>query len=203
MISGTSYGCKAVILTASSLILLGLVLKMHWISDICSIAPFQVYNEIAPGIIVLHAIRLSDSSSSETPEATSSDGNVHITMQHGTFGSENLSIFVLFKKRRTMIDLLIYHIHIVAVLYAISARWQQEGMKGAFLALGLCGLVFAILWALSGPIARMIIPGAPLPGDLFTADTLSLVLLLPPEALFFKVFFLKKQRKVGKEGATL
>jgi len=100
-----------------------------------------------------------------------------------------------------MIDLLIYHIHIVAVIYAISARWQQDGWKGAFLALGLCGLVFTILWALSGPVARFIMPPPSAPGAMFTTDTLSLVLLIPPEALFFRAFFMQKLKREAKAGS--
>jgi hypothetical protein len=90
-----------------------------------------------------------------------------------------------------MIDLLIYHLHIVGVLYAFTMRWQREGLKGGFLAVATCGLVFTILWAVTGPIARILMPQAAQPGDLFTSDTLSLVLLMIPEVVFFRVFFLR------------
>lgn len=90
-----------------------------------------------------------------------------------------------------MIDLLIYHVHIVGILYAFTMRWQREGIKGGLLAIATCGLVFTILWAVTGPIARIIMPQAAQPGDLFTSDTLSLVLLMIPEVVFFRVFFLR------------
>jgi len=64
-------------------------------------------------------------------------------------------------------------------------------MKGGFLAVATCALVFTILWAMTGPIARIIMPDAPLPNQLFTADTLSLTLLLIPESMFFRAFFLR------------
>lgn len=90
-----------------------------------------------------------------------------------------------------MIELLIYHLHIVAALYAFTKRWQVEGLKGAFLSLGICVLVFTIGWSLTGAIAHQIMPGPYAPGTFFTGDTLSLVLLLIPEIAFFWFFFVR------------
>lgn len=90
-----------------------------------------------------------------------------------------------------MIELLIYHIHVVAVVYAFVQRWQREGMKGGLLAVVTCGLVFTILWAVTGPIARIIMPEEQEPGALLTADTVSLLLVLIPEAIFFRTFFFR------------
>ncbi|HBB26000.1 MAG TPA: hypothetical protein DCZ59_07005 [Bacteroidetes bacterium] len=98
-----------------------------------------------------------------------------------------------------MIDLLIYHIHVVAAIYAFTARWQRDGLKGGFLAVATCALVFTILWAMTGPIARIIMPGASEPGALFTSDTLSLTLLLIPEAFFFRSFFLRASDTSGRD----
>jgi len=89
-----------------------------------------------------------------------------------------------------MIDLLIYHLHIVGILYAFTMRWQREGLKGGLLAVATCALVFTVLWAVTGPIARILMPLA-VAGDIFTSDTLSLVLLMVPEVVFFRVFFLR------------
>jgi drug/metabolite transporter (DMT)-like permease len=97
-----------------------------------------------------------------------------------------------------MIDILIYHLHVVAVLYAFTLRWQKEGMKSGMLAVATCGLVVTILWAMTGPIARAIMPDSRA-GDFFTADTLSLVLLLIPEFFFFRAFFLRSQKLVERD----
>jgi hypothetical protein len=91
-----------------------------------------------------------------------------------------------------MIDILIYHLHVVGVLYAFTLRWQKEGIKSGMLAVATCGLVVTILWAITGPIARAVLPESR-PEDFFTADTLSLVLLLIPEYMFFRAFFLRSQ----------
>lgn len=90
-----------------------------------------------------------------------------------------------------MIDLLIYHLHLVGVVYAFTKRWQMEGLKSGLLAVVLIGLAFTILWALMGPIARLLMPASPEPGDLFTSDTLSLVLTLAAELPLFILFFLR------------
>ena len=90
-----------------------------------------------------------------------------------------------------MIDLLIYHLHLVGVVYAFTKRWQMEGLKSGLLAVVLIGLAFTILWALMGPIARLLMPGTPEAGDVFTSDTLSLVLTLAAELPLFILFFLR------------
>ena len=90
-----------------------------------------------------------------------------------------------------MIDLLIYHLHLVGVVYAFTKRWQMEGIKSGLLAVVLIGLAFTILWALMGPIARLLMPGASEPGAVFTSDTLSLALTLAAELPLFILFFLR------------
>jgi hypothetical protein len=89
-----------------------------------------------------------------------------------------------------MIELLIFHLHIVAALYAFTKNWQKDSLKSGVLSVLLIGLMFAIGWALTGTIARLIMPEE-LNTIYFTQDSLSLVLLLIPEYFFFKVYFLK------------
>jgi hypothetical protein len=89
-----------------------------------------------------------------------------------------------------MIELVIYHIHIVAMVYAYVQRWQREGVGGGLLAVAIIGLVFVIGWSLTGAIARLVMPEV-VAGALVTSDTLSLLLLLPIEVVFFWVFFLR------------
>jgi hypothetical protein len=96
-----------------------------------------------------------------------------------------------------MIDIVLYHVHVVAFVYAFVRRWQEEGIKGGAIAVSLCALVFIILWSITGPIARWIMPDEPLAGQIFTRDTLSLILAIIPEAVFFVVFFLRAGRSGG------
>ncbi|MBI2794712.1 MAG: hypothetical protein HYX66_08715 [Ignavibacteria bacterium] len=94
-----------------------------------------------------------------------------------------------------MIDLLIFHLHIVGIVYAYTKRWQEDGVKSGLLAVVLCGLVFVIIWSLMGPLARLMMSAPTQPGALFTVDTLSLVLTMIPETFFFWRFFLWKSRE--------
>jgi MFS family permease len=89
-----------------------------------------------------------------------------------------------------MIEILIFHLHIVAALYAFTKSWQNGNKKEAFLAVMIIGLVFSIGWALTNPIAGLLMPSS-WNSIYFTQDTLSLILLAIPEAFFFKIFFIK------------
>ena len=89
-----------------------------------------------------------------------------------------------------MIELLIFHIHIIAALYAFTKNWQKRGVGHGILAVMIIGLAFSIGWALTGPIAQMIMP-AQVKSIYFNKDTLSLILLCIPESLFFYYFFIK------------
>ncbi len=91
-----------------------------------------------------------------------------------------------------MIEVLIYHAHLVAMVYAFSARWQAEGTKSGMLAVALIALAFTVLWALMGPIARLFMPAEPQAGALFTSDTLSLVLTTAAEIPLYRAFFLSR-----------
>jgi uncharacterized membrane protein YhdT len=88
-----------------------------------------------------------------------------------------------------MIEVTIFHLHILAALYAFTKRWQEDSVKEGVVALALIGLVFTIGWAITGAIARAVTPTGGF-ATWFTADTLSLVLLMIPEIILFRMFFL-------------
>jgi hypothetical protein len=94
-----------------------------------------------------------------------------------------------------MIEVVIFHAHIVGALYAFTRRWQEENLKEGALALGLVGLVFTVCWGVTGSLAKLIMPPGSSLAPWFTADTLSLVLLIVPEILLFRMFFLNRVRK--------
>ena len=89
-----------------------------------------------------------------------------------------------------MIELIIFHLHILAGLYAFTKNWQDRRLKDAVLSVLIIGLFFSIGWALTRPIAGILLPDA-WSAPLFNVDTLSLVLLIIPESFFFYVFFIK------------
>jgi len=89
-----------------------------------------------------------------------------------------------------MLELLIFHFHLIAVVYAFTKNWQKRGLKEGILSILIIGLIFTVGWALTNPIARLVMPKA-LETIWFRQDTLSLVLLAIPESLFFYHFFVK------------
>lgn len=94
-----------------------------------------------------------------------------------------------------MIELLIFHLHIVGVIYSFTKNWQNRSTAYGLLSILVIGLFFTIGWALTGAIARAVFP-IEWNTLYFTQDTLSLVLLLGPEIVFFYFFFVKD--KVGE-----
>ena len=88
-----------------------------------------------------------------------------------------------------MIELFVFHLHIIGALYAFTRNWIQRSLKDGMLALGIIGLIFTIGWTLTSPIASLIMP-KPL-SIYFTKDTLSLILLIIPESIFFLMYFVR------------
>jgi membrane-bound acyltransferase YfiQ involved in biofilm formation len=97
-----------------------------------------------------------------------------------------------------MVELLIFHLHIVAAVYAFVKNFQSRTIKDAFLSLGIIALVFAIGWALTGTLAYYIYP-KDWNSIYFTSDSLALVLLVIPEVLFFKLFFLQDKPELDTQ----
>lgn len=93
-----------------------------------------------------------------------------------------------------MIEVCIFHLHIIGALYAFTLRWQEDSIKEGLLAIGLIGLVFMIGWAITGGVARIITPAGGFASWL-TADTMSLVLLIIPEIFIFKMLFFAKKKE--------
>ncbi|OGU56346.1 MAG: hypothetical protein A2X64_02050 [Ignavibacteria bacterium GWF2_33_9] len=87
-----------------------------------------------------------------------------------------------------MIELLIFHFHILVALFAFTKNWQKSSLKDGFQALGLIALIFAIGWALTGSLAYAIWPKE-WNTVFFTHSTLSLIMLTIPECFFFYYFF--------------
>lgn len=91
-----------------------------------------------------------------------------------------------------MIEVMIFYFHIVAWAYAFTKVWQERGMKSAFLSLAILGFIFITLWTLTSPISRLIFPDS-WKSPYFTSDTLSLILLIIPEGIFYYFYFMKSK----------
>lgn len=98
-----------------------------------------------------------------------------------------------------MIELIIFHLHILAAIYAFTKNWQERRFRDGVLAVLIIGLFFSIGWALTRPVADLLLPHS-WSSPFFNDDTLSLVLLLIPESIFFYVFFIKdKTNKMNSD----
>lgn len=89
-----------------------------------------------------------------------------------------------------MIEIFIFHLHIIGVLYAFTKNWQRRSLKDGFLSVAVLLLVFSIGWALTGSVAYAIYPKS-WNSPYFSHDTLSLVMLTIPEIIFFYFYFVK------------
>jgi len=96
-----------------------------------------------------------------------------------------------------MIEIFIFHLHIMAGLFAFTKYWQKIGLKEGFLALGVIALMFVVGWTIAGTVANIIYPDD-FNSIYFTKDTLGLVLLFIPEFFFFYYFFIKDEPKSTK-----
>lgn len=94
-----------------------------------------------------------------------------------------------------MIELVIFHIHAMAGLYAFTKRWQEGKLREGLLAIAIFFLVFIIMWTLTGQIVKALMPPEGFT-TWFTRDTGSLALVIIPDLIFFKVFFLNDQSEV-------
>jgi hypothetical protein len=90
-----------------------------------------------------------------------------------------------------MIDLLIYQLHLIALAYTFSKYWKMEGLKAAFMSITLALLVFLICWTMSATLSYYIYPSE-YNNIYFSNNTLSLILILYPEYLYYKNFVFNK-----------
>jgi hypothetical protein len=92
-----------------------------------------------------------------------------------------------------MIEILIFHLHFLAGLFAFTKYWQNSGIKEAVLATSVVALVFVVGWSIAGTIATLIYPET-LTSIYFNKDTFGLILLIIPESIFFYLFFIKSEK---------
>lgn len=90
-----------------------------------------------------------------------------------------------------MIELFIFHLHLLVALYAFTRHWQEDSLRDGLLAVGVVFLAFVICWAIMGTLAELIYIDA-IKNDYLTKDALGLLLLVIPESFFFYHFFIKK-----------
>jgi hypothetical protein len=89
-----------------------------------------------------------------------------------------------------MVPLFIFYLHTVAVAYAFTKRWQEEGVKEGVLAVAFVAVIFSVGWTLATFLLRLVSPPEGF-GSGLGRDALSLLLLTVGEG-FFYYWYLEK-----------
>lgn len=87
-----------------------------------------------------------------------------------------------------MITAFIFFIHFIFILVIFTKKWQEESVSTGFLNLALIGILFAVGWAISGMIAKLVMEQDGL-GIYFDRDTFSLTLLTIAEFFFYRFYY--------------
>ncbi len=90
-----------------------------------------------------------------------------------------------------MLDILIYHLHLIAILFTFSKYWKLEGLKSGFMSVLLALFVFLICWTISATLSYYLFPQK-WTTIYFSSNTLSLLLIVYPEYLYYKHFVFNK-----------
>jgi hypothetical protein len=97
-----------------------------------------------------------------------------------------------------MITLVIFYLHAVAAVAIYTKRWQETDWKEGMLGVVFLALVFSVGWSISTFFVKLVISEKGF-AKWLDRDTLSLVLLLLIEGMFFYVQILRKRRKLIHE----
>lgn len=87
-----------------------------------------------------------------------------------------------------MIPLLVFYIHVLAVVTAFTKRFQDGGLPEGGLAVFFVALIFFVGWSISSFVIKLFVDDAGL-GVLMNRDAISLLLLTAGEGVFYYFFF--------------
>jgi len=94
-----------------------------------------------------------------------------------------------------MITLFIFYLHFIAAVIVYTKRWQEGDWKEGLLAVGFLALIFSVGWSISTFLLKPVIDEKGF-GVWLDRDTLSLVLLVVMESIFFYFQLRRKRRKL-------
>lgn len=92
-----------------------------------------------------------------------------------------------------MVGLLVFYIHVLALVTMFTKRWQEEGWSEAFLVVFFMGLIFFVGWSISSFLMKLVLEKEGF-GVLFDRDAASLVLLTIGEMILY-YFYLRDEKK--------
>lgn len=83
-----------------------------------------------------------------------------------------------------MIELLVFYLHIVAVVTMFTKRWQEEGLGEAFLVVFFMTLIFFVGWSITTFLMKLLLNKEGL-GIFLDRDAASLLLLTIGESILY------------------
>jgi len=86
-----------------------------------------------------------------------------------------------------MIDLLVFYLHTVAIVYAFSKGWQEEGLVEGVLSVGFIVIIFSTGWAISSLVFSFLISQEGIAVWL-NRDTIALLVLTIVEIVFYSYY---------------
>ncbi len=92
-----------------------------------------------------------------------------------------------------MVGLLVFYIHVLALVTMFTKRWQEEGWSEAFLVVFFMGLIFFVGWSISSFLMKLVLEKEGF-GVLVDRDAASLLLLTIGEMILY-YFYLRDEKK--------
>jgi hypothetical protein len=100
----------------------------------------------------------------------------------------NLTNRTFIELAQNMITAFIFFGHLFFALYIFTKKWQDEGLKTAFLNIGLIGILFAVGWSIAAIIANLLMEQEGL-GIYYDRDAFSLTILSTAEYFFYRIYY--------------
>ncbi len=96
-----------------------------------------------------------------------------------------------------MIPLIIFYLHIVAIISVFTKRYQEESAGEGLLAVFFMGLIFFVGWAMASFIMKLVMPPEGF-AVWFDRDVASLLLLTIGEAALYYFYFKEDTRETAE-----
>lgn len=98
-----------------------------------------------------------------------------------------------------MVELMVFYVHVVAVVTMFTKRWQEEGWSEAFLVVFFMGLIFFVGWSISSFLMKLVLEKEGF-GVFLDRDAASLLVLTVGETILY-YFYMRDEKKEKSNGA--
>lgn len=99
-----------------------------------------------------------------------------------------------------MVPLVVFYLHIIAIVAIFTKRYQAEGIGEGFLGVFFMGLIFFVGWAMASFIMKLLLQEGL--ATWFDRDAASLLLLTIAEGVLYYFYFKDEGREEVSDGET-